>query len=84
MQGTTTTDKSDHAPADGAQWLDIDAAAGYLRASRRSVYNLCAKQHLAYYPTVGGRRFKKSDLDDYIASQRVELYGRRGGRRKAS
>ena len=60
-------------------WLDIDQAAAYLRTSKRTVYKLCALYKLVYYVTSGVRWFTKDDLDAYIASGRVDIYGR--GRR---
>lgn len=65
-------------------WLDIDEAAAYLRTSKRTVYKLCALYKLVYYVTTGVRWFTKEDLDAYIASGRVDIYGRgRRGRKTA-
>ena len=65
-------------------WLDIDQAAAYLRTSRRTVYKLCALSKLAYHVRVGVRWFTKDDLDDYIASGRVDIYGGARRRRKTA
>lgn len=67
-------------PSPDRPWLDIDQAAAYLRTSRRTVYKLCALSKLAYHVTVGVRWFTKEDLDDYIASGRIDIYS--GGRRR--
>jgi len=65
-------------------WLDIDQAAAYLRTSKRTVYKLCALYKLVYYVTTGVRWFTKDDLDAYIASGRVDIYGRGRRRRKTA
>jgi len=47
------------------EWLTVDEAAEYLRASRRTIYKLCEDGQLVSYRTGerGHRRFRKEDLD---------------------
>ncbi len=47
------------------EWLTTAEAAKYLKVSRRTLYDYCAKGLLPWYemPMGRGRRFKREDLD---------------------
>lgn len=47
------------------EWLTLDEAARYLKLAKSSLYRLTSEKKLRFYKVagVGGRRFKKSDLD---------------------
>ena len=66
------------------KYLDIDMAGLYLRCSKRTIYKLCALRKLAYHEAAGVRWFLKEDLDEYIASGRVGVYGGRRRSRKTA
>ncbi|HEV3155632.1 MAG TPA: helix-turn-helix domain-containing protein [Candidatus Baltobacteraceae bacterium] len=66
------------------KYLDIDGASAYLKCSKRTIYKLCALRKLAYHEGAGLRWFLKSDLDDYISSGRVGIYGAERRRRKSA
>lgn len=47
------------------EWMTLDEAAAYLKVSKPSIYRYTSEGRLAFYKIagVGGRRFKRSDLD---------------------
>ena len=53
--------------------MTVKEAAAYLKVDRSTIYDWCERELLCWYQlkTGGGRRFKRSDLDD--------LLERRGG-----
>ncbi|MGH9068615.1 MAG: helix-turn-helix domain-containing protein [Acidimicrobiales bacterium] len=69
------------APITDSPWLILDEAAAYLRCSRRRMQRLMADGRLAYVRD--GRRplFLRTDLDAYLAGQRVDLDRRKAARR---
>lgn len=48
--------------------LTIDEVAAYLRASKRTVYRLAASSKLPAFKLGGTWRFRRGDLDKWIAS----------------
>lgn len=66
------------------KYLDIESAGSYLSCSKRTIYKLCALRKLAYHEAAGLRWFLKEDLDEYIASGRVDVYGGRRHSRKTA
>ncbi len=49
--------------------LTIDEVAAYLKASKRTVYRLAASGKLPAFKLGGTWRFRRSDLDRWIASR---------------
>ena len=49
--------------------LTIDEVAAYLKAGKRTVYRLAASDKLPAFKLGGTWRFRRSDLDDWIASR---------------
>jgi excisionase family DNA binding protein len=49
--------------------LTIDEVAAYLRASKRTVYRLAASGRLPAFKLGGTWRFRREDLDKWIASR---------------
>lgn len=49
--------------------LTIDEVAAYLKAGKRTVYRLAASGKLPAFKLGGTWRFRRSDLDQWIASR---------------
>lgn len=49
--------------------LTIDEVAAYLKAGKRTVYRLAASSKLPAFKLGGTWRFRRSDLDQWIASR---------------
>ncbi|MFM5070296.1 helix-turn-helix domain-containing protein [Aeromonas veronii] len=49
--------------------LTIDEVAAYLKASRRTVYRLAASGKLPAFKLGGTWRFRRGDLDQWIANR---------------
>jgi excisionase family DNA binding protein len=63
---------NDISSSNGDELLDLSAAAKYLKISNRVLRDLC-KRRLVSYARINYRnwRFRKSDLDAYLAKRRV-------------
>ena len=48
--------------------LTLDEVAAYLKAGKRTVYRLAAEGKLPAFKLGGTWRFRRSDLDDWIAA----------------
>ena len=48
--------------------LTLDEVAAYLKAGKRTVYRLAAEGMLPAFKLGGTWRFRRSDLDDWIAA----------------
>ena len=48
--------------------LTIDEVAAYLKAGRRTVYRLAANGQIPAFKLGGTWRFRRSDLDEWIAA----------------
>lgn len=86
---TTELQTNDAAPTSPTafvqhKYMSILEASAYLHCSKRTVYKLCALKKLVYHEAAGLRWFLKLDLDDYIASGRVDIYGSARRRRKSA
>jgi excisionase family DNA binding protein len=57
---------------DEDQLLDLDQAARYLATSARHVRRLVAERRLAHHKVGKFVRFRRSDLDGFVESGRVE------------
>lgn len=73
---TRYSNKQDKESAKGAQMNDqrdeiltIDEVAAYLKAGKRTVYRLAASGKLPAFKLGGTWRFRRSDLDQWIASR---------------
>ena len=53
-------------PAD--EILTLDEVAAYLKAGKRTVYRLAAEGKLPAFKLGGTWRFRRSDLDEWIAA----------------
>lgn len=56
--------------------LTLDEVAAYLKAGKRTVYRLAAEGKLPAFKLGGTWRFRRSDLDEWIA---VNLANRHSG-----
>jgi excisionase family DNA binding protein len=50
------------------QILTLDEVAAYLKAGKRTVYRLAAEGKLPAFKLGGTWRFRRSDLDEWIAA----------------
>ena len=48
--------------------LTLDEVAAYLKAGKRTVYRLAAEGKLPAFKLGGAWRFRRSDLDEWIAA----------------
>jgi len=53
-------------------YLTIAEAGQYLRVSTRTLRRAVSARRLAVYRSSAGLRFRKADLDDFMAAGRVE------------
>ncbi len=67
----TPVSSREHDPNSRGALLDYEAAAHYLCTSPRHVRELWAKRHLAAVKVGRRVRFTQSDLDAFIATNRV-------------
>ncbi|MBX7134187.1 MAG: helix-turn-helix domain-containing protein [Fimbriimonadaceae bacterium] len=58
--------------------LTLDEVAAYLKAGKRTVYRLAADQKIPAFKLGGTWRFRKADLEQWIAQQTTG--GQRGGK----
>ena len=49
--------------------LTLDEVAAYLKAGKRTVYRLAAEGRLPAFKLGGTWRFRRSDLDEWIAAK---------------
>jgi len=54
------------------EWMGTLAAARYIGVTQRTVYRFADSGDLAAYKLGRVLRFKRSDLDDYLAAVRVQ------------
>lgn len=52
----------------GDEILTLDKVAAYLKAGKRTVYRLAAEGKLPAFKLGGTWRFRRSDLDEWIAA----------------
>jgi excisionase family DNA binding protein len=57
--------------------LTLDEVAAYLKAGKRTVYRLAADKKIPAFKLGGTWRFRKADLEQWIAQQTTG--GQRGG-----
>lgn len=55
--------------------LTLDEVAAYLKAGKRTVYRLAAEGKLPAFKLGGSWRFRRSDLDAWIAASLAERSG---------
>ena len=58
--------------------LTLDEVAAYLKAGKRTVYRLAQKGEIPAFKLGGTWRFRKADLEQWIAQQTTG--GQRGGK----
>jgi excisionase family DNA binding protein len=58
--------------------LTLDEVAAYLKAGKRTVYRLAADKKIPAFKLGGTWRFRKADLEQWIAQQTTG--GQRGGK----
>ena len=54
--------------------LTLDEVAAYLKAGKRTVYRLAAEGKLPAFKLGGTWRFRRSDLDEWIAANLTNKY----------
>ena len=60
--------KGNHMSDQRDEILTIDEVAAYLKAGKRTVYRLAASGKLPAFKLGGTWRFRRSDLDEWIAA----------------
>lgn len=74
---------------DASDYLSINEASGYLRIPTSTLYQYCSARKIPFLKRGKRSYFLKSDLDDWIASDRKQTikeiqnqsYGNKGGRK---
>ena len=74
----TPVSSSEHDPNSSGALLDYEGAAHYLCTTPRHVRELWAKRHVAAVKVGRRVRFTQSDLDSFIATNRVNTRGEFG------
>lgn len=54
----------------------LDDVAAYLKVGKRTVYRLAAAKKIPAFKVGGTWRFRKADIDSWIASQTLEAEGK--------
>lgn len=54
----------------------LDDVAAYLKVGKRTVYRLAAAKKIPAFKVGGTWRFRKADIDSWIASQTLEVEGK--------
>ena len=64
------------APSGESEILTIKQVASYLQVTERTIYRLAASDGIPAFKVGGSWRFRKSDIDAWIASQTRPIEGR--------
>ena len=64
------------APSGESEILTIKQVANYLQVTERTIYRLAASDGIPAFKVGGSWRFRKSDIDAWIASQTHPTEGR--------
>jgi len=64
------------APSGEGEILTIKQVANYLKVTDRTIYRLAASDGIPAFKVGGSWRFRKSDIDAWIASQTSPAEGR--------
>jgi excisionase family DNA binding protein len=52
--------------------LTVEEVAGFFKISNNSVYRMVESRIIPFYKIIGGLRFKREDLLQYLESQRIK------------
>lgn len=58
--------------------LTLDEVATYLKAGKRTIYRLAAENKIPAFKLGATWRFRKQDIDRWIAAQSTDGEGRKG------
>lgn len=70
-------------PAQSRKYITFAEAAAYLGKGRSTLYALCGVE-IPFYQVGNARMFTIADLDEWIESQRQDIYGGKSKRRKVN
>lgn len=54
-----------------SEWMTLDQVCDYLQLSKSSIYKLTMRNGIPFYKLAKTLKFKRSEVDDWIASHRV-------------